>query len=108
MSFVKIIQDETFEAEVLMSSIPVLVDFWAEWCGPCRPLGKKLEEISSELVGKIKTVKIDVSDNRVAAEKYGVRGIPAMILFKDGVENGQLIGNHPKETIIEFISKDLR
>lgn len=104
MSFIKAINDDTFETEVLKSSIPVLVDFWAEWCGPCRPLGQKLDEISKELEDKTKIVKINVADNPIAAKRYGVRSIPAMILFKDGIEREQLIGNHPKETIIRFLS----
>lgn len=104
MSFIKAIKEDSFEAEVLKSSTPILVDFWAEWCGPCRPLGQKLEEISKELGEKIKIVKVNVAENPTLAKRFGVRSIPAMILFKDGVEKEQLIGNHPKEAIIGLLA----
>lgn len=82
MSYIKTVTDDSFEAEVLKSLTPVLVDFWAEWCGPCRPLGQKLEEISTELEDTIKIVKVNAADNPITAKRYGVRSIPAMILFK--------------------------
>jgi len=104
MSLIKIVTDESFEAEVLKSPIPVLVDFWAQWCSPCRPLGQKLDEISEELASKIKIAKINVADNTIISKKYGVRSLPTMILFQDGIEKGQLIGNHPKETIIRLLT----
>ena len=104
MSFIKIVKDDTFETEVLKSATSVLVDFWVEWCGPCRPLGQKLDEISKELEDKVKIVKVNVADNPITAKRYGVRSVPAMILFKDGIEKVHLIGNHPKETIIRLLS----
>lgn len=97
--------DQSFESDVLKSSVPVLVDFWAEWCGPCRALGPKLEEIAGELKDKIKIVKLNVDENPGAPAKYGVRGIPTMILFKDGKEIDQIVGNHPKENIVALLTK---
>ncbi|MAE73788.1 MAG: thioredoxin [Bdellovibrionaceae bacterium] len=101
------ITDGSFEQDVLKSDIPVLVDFWAEWCGPCRALGPKLEELSEELGTKVKVVKMNVDENNATPSKYGVRGIPTMILFKGGQEVEQLVGNQPKEAISDAINKHL-
>lgn len=97
----------SFENDVLNSSTPVLVDFWAEWCGPCRALGPKLEEIAQEMGGKVKIVKMNVDENQATPGKYGIRGIPAMLLFKGGSEIGQLVGNHPKDAIVEFLNDNV-
>lgn len=99
------ITDSTFEKEVLQSDVPVLVDFWAEWCGPCRGLAPKLEEIAGEMAGKVRIVKINIDENQNAPQKYGIRSIPTMILFKNGQQVEQLLGNLPKENIVEMISK---
>lgn len=100
------ITDQSFEKDVLQATgVPVLVDFWAEWCGPCKALGPKLEEIAGELGGKVKIVKLNVDENPTMPAKYGVRGIPTMILFKDGKEVDQIVGNHPKENILALLKK---
>lgn len=101
------VTDANFENEVLQSSTPVLVDFWAEWCGPCRAIAPKLEEIAGEMGGKVKIMKLDVDANQQTAAKYGIRSIPTMILFKNGQPVDQVMGNLPKENIVEFISKSL-
>jgi thioredoxin 1 len=102
----KPVTDSSFESDVLKASTPVLVDFWAEWCGPCRALAPKLEEVAAELDTKLKIVKLNVDENPATPGKYGIRGIPAMLLFKDGREVGQLVGNHSKDAIVEFLSKN--
>lgn len=99
------VTDQSFDSDVLKASVPVLVDFWAEWCGPCKALGPKLEEIAGELKDKVRIVKLNVDENPSMPAKYGVRGIPTMILFKDGKEVDQIVGNHPKENILALLKK---
>jgi thioredoxin 1 len=99
------VSDQNFDSEVLKSSTPVLVDFWAEWCGPCRALGPKLEEIAHELSGKVRVVKVNIDENPDVPAKFGVRGIPTLILFKNGQQVDQIVGNHPKENIVTMLNR---
>lgn len=104
---IKTVSDQSFEADVLTSGGPVLVDFWAEWCGPCKALAPKLEEIAGEMTGKVTIAKLNVDENPGIPQQFGIRGIPTMILFKGGKQVDQIVGNHPKEKIVELISKYL-
>lgn len=88
-----------FEADVLKADRPVLVDFWAEWCGPCRALGPILEELAQEVGAKATVLKVNVDENPELAQKYGIRGIPTMIFFKNGQAAKTLVGMQPKEEI---------
>jgi thioredoxin 1 len=92
----KAISDDSFQADVLDAGGPVLVDFWAEWCGPCKMIGPSLEEISDEMAGQVTIAKLNIDDNPDAPGKYGVRGIPTMILFKDGAPVATKVGAAPK------------
>ena len=87
---------ETFENEVLKNRLPVLVDFWAPWCGPCRIVGPSLDKLSSEYASKLKFTKLNVDDNQEIAAKFDVRGIPCMVIFKDGNEVDRIIGAYPE------------
>jgi len=99
----KTVTDQSFNADVLSASGPVLVDFWAEWCGPCKMIGPALEELSDELGEKVTIVKLNIDDNPDAPGKYGVRGIPTMILFKDGAPAATQVGAAPKSKLKAFI-----
>ncbi len=105
MSAVSEVSDNTFQNEVLQSKVPVLVDFWAEWCGPCKALSPKLEEISSSYQGKVKFVKMDVDANQQVPAQFGIRGIPTLILFKDGKMLDQVVGNQPKDVIEKLLNR---
>ncbi|MBO9666617.1 MAG: thioredoxin [Bdellovibrio sp.] len=107
MSSLAAITDSTFNSVVLNSSEPVLVDFWAQWCRPCHGLTPKLEEIAQEFENKLKVVKLNIEENQETASKYGIRSLPAMVLFSSGQEIGQLIGNHPKDAIVYFLTNRL-
>ncbi len=101
--FTNPVTDTSFATDVLQSNTPVLVDFWAEWCGPCRALSPKLEEIAQEMGGKVKILKMNVDENPNTPGQFGIRGIPAMLLFKGGAKVGELVGNQPKDNIAEFL-----
>ena len=93
------VTDATFAAEVLNSATPVVVDFWAEWCGPCKMIGPSLEEIAKELGPRAKIVKVNIDDNQEYAFKLGVMSIPMLVLFKEGQPVDKIVGAHPKSTI---------
>ncbi|MGH6867160.1 MAG: thioredoxin [Methyloceanibacter sp.] len=100
----KKVSDDTFEAEVLKSSTPVVVDFWAEWCGPCRQIASALEEISKELDGKVRIIKLNIDENPRTPIDYNVRAIPTLILFKDGQVADTLRGAYPKNHLTAWIN----
>ena len=103
MSTVKV-TDASFEADVLNSTVPVVVDFWAEWCGPCKMIGPSLEEIAGEMAGKVKITKVNVDENPGVAGKLGIRSIPTLMLFKDGKLSSQKVGAAPKGELVKWIS----
>ena len=107
MSNVVYATDASFEADVLKSELPVLVDFWAEWCGPCRMIGPILEDLANEYVGRIKIVKVNVDDSSVSAATYGVRGIPTLLLFKNGELVETKVGALPKGQLAAFIDSNI-
>ncbi len=99
------LSDENFEREVLKSDIPALVDFWAPWCGPCRIVGPIVEELAQQYSGKLKVGKMNVDENPITPGKYGIRGIPTLIIFKNGEVLDQVVGAVPKGNIEELIKK---
>ena len=103
----KQITDDSFEADVLGSSEPVLVDFWAEWCGPCKQIAPALEELASELQGKVTVAKLNIDDNPSTPGKYGVRGIPTLMLFKNGEVAATKIGALPKSKLQEWLEQNI-
>ena len=99
------VTDATFDSEVKNADKPVLVDFWAEWCGPCRQVAPILEELSKEFDGQLKVVKLDVDSNPKVAQAYNIRGIPSLLLFKNGQVAGQKVGALPKNQLKAWLSE---
>ena len=104
---IKHISDSSFEADVLKSSQPVLVDFWAEWCGPCKMIAPILDEVSTAYEGKLKIAKLNVDENRDIPAKFGIRGIPTLMLFKDGQLAATKVGAMSKAQLTAFIDQQL-
>jgi len=99
--------DKDFEQDVILSDTPVLIDFWAEWCGPCKMIGPILEELGTELDGKIKIIKVNVDENKQTAVQFSIRSIPTLMIIKNGQVQGQHIGAASKSQIQEFINKNI-
>ena len=99
---------QRWDTEVLKSDIPVLVDFWAEWCGPCRMVGPAVEQVGKIMAGKVKVAKLNVDENQEIAMRYNVQSIPSLLLFKGGKEIARTIGAAPKETYLKFIENSLK
>jgi thioredoxin 1 len=102
------VSDATFDAEVLNSELPVLVDFWAEWCGPCKMIAPVLDEIATQYQGRLKVCKVDVDANPDVPPKFGIRGIPTLILFKDGKVVDEIVGVADRKAIERKLKKHLR
>jgi len=103
----KAITDTSFEADVLKSSSPVLVDFWAEWCGPCKMIGPILEEIASEMQGKLTVAKMNLDENPMTPSKYGIRSIPTLMLFKNGQLAATKVGAMPKQALQAWLKEQV-
>jgi thioredoxin 1 len=105
MSAVQAISDNNFENEVINSDVPVLIDFWAPWCGPCRAIGPVVDELAKDYDGKLKVVKMNVDENPLTPSRYGVRSIPNLLLFKNGQVKDQIVGAVPKSHFVQAIDK---
>jgi len=101
------VTDASFEADVLKAAGPVLVDFWAEWCGPCRQIAPALEDLAKDLDGKVTVAKLNIDENPATPGKYGVRGIPTLMIFKDGQVAATKIGALPKSKLYEWVESSL-
>src|SRR5471032_1651023 len=105
MSALLKVSDASFQADVLNSKKPVLVDFWAEWCGPCKQIAPALEQIAGELAGHVTIAKLNIEESPTTPSRYGVRGIPTMMLFKDGHMASMKVGAMPKQKILEWLAE---
>ncbi len=105
MSAVQEITDANFETEVINSDLPVLIDFWAPWCAPCRAIGPVVDELSREFTGKLKVVKMNVDDNPLTPSRFGVRSIPNLLIFKNGQVKDQIVGAVPKQMFVQALNK---
>ena len=103
----KQITDDNFQKELDESGVPILVDFWAEWCGPCKQIGPVLEELSNEYNNKLSVIKINIDENPVTPSKYGIRGIPTLLLFKDSELVSTKVGAFPKSSLQEWIDENI-
>ncbi|MEJ2593203.1 MAG: thioredoxin TrxA [Candidatus Thiodiazotropha sp.] len=101
------VTDDSFESEVLKSSEPVLIDYWAEWCGPCKMIAPVLDEIASEYTGRLKVAKLNIDDNPNTPPRYGIRGIPTLMLFKNGEVEATKVGAVSKSQLVAFIDSNL-
>lgn len=101
------VADNNFDAEVLCAQLPVLIDFWAPWCGPCRAIAPVIEELAQDYAGKLKVTKMNVDENPVTPSRYGVRGIPNLLLIRDGTVKEQIVGAVPKARLVDAIEKVL-
>jgi thioredoxin 1 len=104
MATVKV-TDESFEQDVLKAGTPVLVDFWAEWCGPCKQIAPALEQIASELAGQVTVAKVNIEESPTVPTRYGVKGIPTLMLFRDGHMTSMKVGAMPKQKILEWLTE---
>ena len=105
--FIHHVSDATFEPEVLKSDVPVLVDYWAEWCGPCKAIAPVLDEVAKEYSGKLKVAKVNVDENQEIPKKYGIRGIPTLMLFKNGNVEAQKVGSLSKSQLTAFLDSNI-
>ena len=101
------VSDATFDAEVLQSSLPVLVDYWAEWCGPCKMIGPILDDMARDYAGKLKIAKLNIDDNQATPPQYGIRGIPTLMLFKNGAVEATKVGALSKTQLMAFVDANI-